>query len=146
MTTYVLMVSQKFPAYHERAGQNTFFPDKIKGKTKIHTIRANFDLWQKRAEKINQGKAMLSVRVWEGLPYKSKQIEIATLFKVAIEKLENPRDFVSANISGEKINWELIAQNDGLSFEDFCEWFRNAKNEPMAVIQFTDFRYSKQQK
>ena len=35
-----------------------------------------------------------------------------------------------------------LAQNDGLSEEDFREWFKNYDlSEPLAVIHFTNFRY-----
>lgn len=144
MTTYVLMVSVVFPKKHKKAGQSTGFPLAIKHYDKIHTIRANYKLWAKRFEKIRDGKAILSVRVWEGTPYRSEQLEI---FKydathgIGIEKLENPDNFAWATIEGKKIDWGLVAKNDGLSFEDFCEWFKDSGSEPMAVIHFTDFRY-----
>ena len=145
MTTYVLTVSQKFPTTHKKSGQSTGFPLAIKHNNKIHTIRGNYDLWAKRFEKINAGKAILSVRIWEGKPYASKQLEIFKYdytHKIGIEKLEDPTNFVFALIEGKQINWDLVAKNDGLSFEDFCEWFKVRTNSPMAVIHFTDFRYS----
>lgn len=145
MTTYVLTVSQKFPTTHKKSGQSTGFPLAIKHNNKIHTIRGNYDLWAKRFEKINAGKAILSVRIWEGKPYASKQLEIFKYdytHKIGIEKLEDPTNFVFALIEGKQINWDLVAKNDGLSFEDFCEWFKVRPNSPMAVIHFTDFRYS----
>ena len=145
MITYVLTVSQKFPTTHKKAGQSTGFPLAIKHYDKIHTIRGNYDLWAKRFEKINAGKAILSVRIWEGKPYASKQLEIFKYDytdKIGIEKLEDPTNFVFAPIEGKQINWDLIAKNDGLSFEDFCEWFKVRSNSPMAIIHFTGFRYS----
>ena len=145
MITYVLTVSQKFPTTHKKVGQSTGFPLAIKNYDKIHTIRGNYDLWAKRFEKINAGKAILSVRIWEGKPYASKQLEIFKYdytHKIGIEKLEDPTNFVFAPIEGKQINWDLVAKNDGLSFEDFCEWFKVRSNSPMAVIHFTDFRYS----
>lgn len=37
---------------------------------------------------------------------------------------------------------ELLAKNDGLSLEDWIEWFKSYDlSEPMAVIHFTSFRY-----
>lgn len=144
LTTYVLMVSQIFPKTHNKAGQSTGFPLAIKHYDKIHTIRGNYDLWAKRFEKINAGKAILSVRIWEDMPYKSKQLEIFRYDhtrKIGLQKLDNPSNFVFAPIEGKKVNWEEIAKNDGLSFEDFCEWFKVRKDSPMAIIHFTDFRY-----
>lgn len=147
MTTYVLTVSQKFPATHKKHGQETCFQLAIKNRDKIHTIRVNYDLWAKRFEKINNCKAVLSVRIWEGKPYKSKQIEIFrydSSHNIGIEKLEDPTNFVFAPIEGKQVNWDLVAKNDGLSFNDFCEWFKERSNKPMAIIHFTDFRYNKQ--
>lgn len=64
------------PVTHPRAGEETHFKDWLVGalyygatSRKIHTIRANFELWEKRFEDIYAGKACLSVRYWEGKPY-----------------------------------------------------------------------------
>ena len=73
--TYVLMVSTKFPAYHFLNGEPTLFIEKIASGEKITSIRFNYELWRKRFEKINKGEAVLSVRSWEGKPYRSKQIK-----------------------------------------------------------------------
>lgn len=51
---------------------------------KIHTIRANYDLWAKRFEEIERGEACLAVRKWTGKPYRSPQIEIARLTKSTV--------------------------------------------------------------
>ena len=39
---------------------------------KLHTIRANYPLWEKRIKDIQEGHAVLSVRQWSGKPYRSK--------------------------------------------------------------------------
>lgn len=143
-STYVLTVSELFPKTHKKAGKPTGFPLAIKHYDKIHTIRGNYDLWEKRFKKINEGKAILSVRVWSGKPYQSKQQEIFkydNTHKIGLQKLEDPTNFVFAPIEGKQVNWGDIAKNDGLSFEDFCEWFKVRNNSPMAIIHFTDFRY-----
>ena len=141
MKTYVLMVSERFPQTHKRKGELTYFPTKIKNGEKIHTIRANYELWEKRAKQINDGKAILSIRYWSGKPYNSKQVEFCQLTKIGLQKLDNPANFVWAEIDGKKCNWEDVAKNDGLSFDDFCEWFKVRQNSPMAVIHFTEWRY-----
>lgn len=98
MKTYVLTLSQKFPAKHPRKGEPTGFADKIQEalnyvkyhgiygmqpteRAKIHTMRTNWSLWSKRFRKIYEGKACLSLRVWSDKPYYSNQIEIARLTK-----------------------------------------------------------------
>lgn len=145
MTTYVLTVSELFPKTHKKSGKPTGFLLSIKHYDKIHTIRGNYDLWAKRFEKINKGEAILSVRIWSGKPYQSKQQEIFKYDKkthgIGLQKLEQPNNFVFAPIEGKKVPWDLVAKNDGLSFDDFCDWFKVRSDKPMAIIHFTDFRY-----
>lgn len=147
MKTFVLTVSKQFPKTHKRSGQSTGFVESIKklftvDGNKIHTIRSNFDLWSKRAEQINSGQAVLSIRYWSDKPYRSKQIEICVLEKIGIEKLDDPTNFVFAPINGAAFNWNDVAKNDGLSFDDFDEWFKVRQSDPMAIIHFTNFRYN----
>ena len=164
MKTYVLTVSRYFPATHKRKGEETFFVDKIRfmlggwnlseGKNgkKIHTIRANYELWAKRIKEVQEGKAILSIRYWSGKPYNSKQVEIWQLDQhsgCGVQKLEFYKDKdevpsikypLISNLSEPDIN--SIAKNDGLSLEDFKEWFKSYDlSEPMAIIHFTSFRY-----
>lgn len=148
MKTYVLTVSQYFPKTHSRAGELTNFVDYLdqfsqphSHSPKIHTIRNNYNLWKHRIDEINKGNVILSVRFWTGKPYNSKQKIIFNTNKVGIQKLNEPDNQIAALIDESKVNWEDVAKNDGLSFFDFCEWFKNAGSEPMAVIHFTDFRY-----
>ena len=146
MKTFVLTVSKQFPKTHAKAGKSTGFVENISrlftnDSEKIHTIRSNYDLWRKRAKEINEGKAILSIRYWSEMPYRSKQVEICKLERVGVEKLEQPDNFVFAPIEGKPIDWEVVAKNDGLTFEDFCEWFKSRQKEPMAILHFTDFRY-----
>ena len=147
MKTFVLTVSKQFPKTHAKSGKSTGFVENISrlftnGCEKIHTIRSNYDLWQKRAKEINEGKAILSIRYWSEMPYRSKQVEICRLERIGVEKLEQPDNFVFAQIEGKQIDWEVVSKNDGLSFGDFCEWFKARQKEPMAVLHFTEFRYS----
>jgi len=156
MITYVLTISEKFPKTHKRAGQETGFPLSIKHYEKIHTIRANYALWKKRFEKIDKGLAILVLKVWVGKPY-GKGSTQHSIFKydntwgIGIEKLEFHKNkdeipcikYPLVNNYAEP-NIETIAQNDGLSWLDFKEWFRtyDLDNE-LAIIHFTDFRYAK---
>jgi len=142
--TYVLMVAKTFPATHPRAGEETGFREKIINGDKIHTIRGNYILWMKRAEKINSGKASLSLRQWTGKPYASKQLEIMKLDKIGIQsvtivpysRLKN----LEIAIAGIRMNDINIAHNDGLTLLDMYFWFKESVNYG-AVIHFTDFRY-----
>ena len=150
MITYVLTVSEFFPKTHNKATIPTGFVNAISQKWKRHTIRGNYVLWLKRFKKINEGKAVLSVRSWSGKPYRSTQIEHFVFDKddkIGLEKIEFDDEFDSPIHHPVIDNWskphiQLVAENDGLSLRDFKEWFKSYDlNEPMAIIHFTSFRY-----
>ena len=161
MKTYVLLISRYFPATHPRKGEFTDFCNKIlvgcifgpshstKGSLrKIHTIRANYDLWKKRIDEVNSGEAELSLRYWTGKPYNSKQEDFATIGKggIGVQKIcfpngSNPTVYDDFGYLC-KIDKTILANNDGLSFDDFEAWFKGYDlSKPMAIIHFTDFRY-----
>lgn len=48
MKTYVITLSKKFMSKHPKAGEPTFFVFKFISHEKIHTIRANYALWEKK--------------------------------------------------------------------------------------------------
>ena len=149
MKTYCLTLSQAFPSTHPRAGQPTHFDENLR-LSKLHTIRANYDYWAKRFEKIKTGEACLSVRQWVGKPYGkgSTQKELARLTRedgIGLQKLEFKdigNGFNAAVIDGKPWPREILASNDGLSLQDWRNWFRDYDfSKPMAIIQFTNFRY-----
>ena len=167
MKTYVLTLSQKFPARHPEAGKPTYFDKKVLNAVceanlctiqfpsvgnKLHTIRANYPLWEKRFEEIKANRAILSVREWTGKPYCSKQRVICNLTAsdgIGLQKFE-----IWANYAGVN-NWQHfkidgrgymsindIPNKDGLSREDWINWFKSYDlTKPMAIIHFTNFRY-----
>ena len=170
MKTYYLTLSQTFPAKHPRKGEPTYFEEKLQNagvkmnnkswcaglipclyNTKLHTIRANYPFWAKRFEQIAAGEAVLSVRQWSGKPYRSKMVEICRLTKddgIGIQKLE----FVpccgiigaTVVINGEDkfMSKITLAANDGLTHDDWLEWFKSYDlSQPLAIIHFTKFRY-----
>lgn len=144
MKTYVLTVSEFFPKTHSKAGLPTGFINSISSFKKIHTIRGNYELWKKRAEKINNGEAVLSVRYWTDKPYASKQREVFVFEKIVVEKLElTPLGFFIDEYENDCTVSDL-AKNDGLSVDDFKEWFKGHDfSEPAAIIHFSNFRYFK---
>ena len=160
MKTHVLILSKIFPATHPRKGEPTGFREKflaaikqLKGEWwKLHTIRANYELWAKRIAEVQRGEAVLSVRQWSGKPYVSKQELIANLTKddgVGIQKLQLE---VADKLFG-KYHARIddgcgsasiieLATNDGLSLDDWKDWFRHYDHtKPLAIIHFTKFRY-----
>lgn len=157
----VLTFSRVFPTTHPKAGQPTYFVEKIynnrfsknnlmgypKGLeiddtimgVKKHTIR-NGNRW-KVGDKF-------SPRVWSGKPYCSKQIIIAG--DITIQALYDIT-FVPADellIVGDYNYYpngyegmiKLLATNDGLSVEDFKAWF----NKPFIgqIICWDDPKYN----
>jgi len=130
----VIVFSRVFPAKHLKAGEPTFFIEKIWQslginhlqiyeefggdiEPKHHTIRAG-NRW-KVGDKF-------SPRVWSGKPYCSKQIEICD--DIEIKKVW---DFEITKggyllVNGKSINASqsiLIANNDALSWSEFESWF-----------------------
>ncbi|RHA39480.1 hypothetical protein [Odoribacter splanchnicus] len=175
MKTYVITLSKQFLSGHKEAGKPTNFRDKfllgigcpdcktqqdLSGENispcnsciracmypKIHTMRSNYSLWEKRISEVERGEACLSIREWTGNPYHSKQIQIARLTKddgVGIQKLE----FLDGKIGLPRIGIVYqrkteLASNDGLIIWDWEDWFRNYDlSKSMAIIHFTKFRY-----
>lgn len=145
MKTYVIILSEKFPTTHPRKGQETDFRRLFLNGNKIHTIRANFPLWEKRIAQIQKGEAVLSVRQWTGKPYQSKQVEIARLTAedgVGIQELKLTDLSKPTTINGQQIELPMLAKNDGLGFNDWFRWFEKYDlSKPLAIIHFTKFRY-----
>lgn len=149
MKTYVITLSQHFPSTHKRKGEATNFEDKFRRQIKLHTIRANYELWEKRFQKIKAQEACLSVRQWTGAPYRSKQVEIARLTirdGIGIQKMlineSVSYPLISPRMSSTPVSWIKLAFYDGLSLEDWKDWFRNYNlSKPLAIIHFTKFRY-----
>ena len=159
MKTYILMLSKYFPVTHPSAGEPTFFSNKVMAAVlgnhnawqKFHTIRANYPLWAKRIEEVQRGLAIISLRQWSGKPYRSKTLEITRIDyhdNVGIQKLTFDKDrdgMVSLNffnIDGKYADIRDLARNDGLTLSDWRAWFKDYDlTQPMAVIQFTKYRY-----
>lgn len=116
-------------------------------RKKIHTIRANYPLWEQRFAEIERGDACLSVRQWTGKPYRSPQVEIGRLTHadgIGIQKYEDYTPF--SPVIDEQINpivlEKELALNDGLLLADWRDWFKGYdKTQPMVIIHFTKFRY-----
>lgn len=157
MKTYVITLSKAFPKGHKKQGESTGFEDKVlnalnnsnpEQPKKLHTIRANFGLWALRIAEIKAGRAVLSIRQWTGKPYRSKQREIARMSKesgigiqaVLFPDLTNTPPIIIGAL--DKTGLSEVAHNDGLSFEDWQEWFKTYDlSKSLAIIHFTKFRY-----
>jgi len=148
--TYVIMVGKTFPNGHPKAGQPTNFKQQILEGKKIHTIRENYDLWFRRVEKVNFGKAIISLREWEGKPYKSKQVEFMRLERAGCERfychyLNDSHIRSQVNCGSYKLGLAQMAVNDGFeSKSDLLSWFFKKPDSSFkgAIIHFTDLRYA----
>ena len=156
MKTYYLILSQIFPATHFKAGEPTGFKEKVEttikrlgsGWWKLHTIRGNYERWEKIFNEIYADKACLSIRVWEGKPYRSKQIELVRLTRedgIGLQRLTFSKGYPHRYLP--MIDYKpkaiaILAKNDGLFLSDWKNWFKHYDlSQPMAIIHFTAYRY-----
>lgn len=145
----ILILCKVFPVNHSRAGEPTGFEDKLKSGEKKHTIRFNAkDVWDERYKGVSSGKKYLSVREWTGRPHNSEQRELARYDRIGLQHITmtyGADDAVpQAWVDDKKVPVELLAQNDGLSVQDFVEWFFGSSKSNVfegVIIHFTDFRY-----
>lgn len=155
------MLSLVFPVTHPKAGKETSFKSKVLAAfnnipcylKKLHTIRANYDLWKKRFEEVERGEAVINLRQWTGRPYRSKTVLIKTLTSkdgIGIQKLNIVEERIQSRPlflcfiedSLKDCLLPTLAANDGLSIDDWLAWFRGYdKKKPLAIIHFTNFRY-----
>lgn len=117
---------------------------------KIHTIRTNYEYWARIAEEVNAGRGILSLRQWSGSPYNrkrdgSKPVEFLQLEKMGVQEFKLTKELGMIHIDNKVMSIEdhgTIARNDGLSQQDFYDWFKLGRKEVEGcVIHFTDFRY-----
>lgn len=143
MKTHVLIVSTHFMANHPRWNERTDFVEKIANGEKIHTLRGNYSWWLPRIQEVAAGKAKLSIRIWSGIPYRSKQIEMLSFTgpDIGIQKLDF--NLLGWFVDGVdfSVTMSELAKNDGLHISDFIAWFKGEKIEDYAIIHFSDFRY-----
>ena len=171
----VLTLSKTFFKDHFREGKETFFKGKVSYGQKIHTCRGNYDYWKGQIDKVTSRSGTLSIREWIDKPYRSKQqvIKEVPAEVVGVQKLNLSRRNMAlsnllgpditayayeyaATIDGVKVPLELLAENDGLSKNEFIDWFKPAFKRfdkeqrvkvsdwvgiEFAVIHFTNYRY-----
>ncbi len=133
--------------YHTSCGRMILdFPKK-------HTIRENVDYWKKRIDEINKGNAVLEVYEWIGKPYgKGSTTKILFTFDkhsgIGYQDLLFSKSNLDFPIVFNRNNGVLalmpnnLAKNDGLSLQDFKDWFKKSNlSKPKIIIHFTKFRY-----
>lgn len=159
----VIIISRQFLQNHPKAGQPTFFVDKI-----LKTLRStgfisleNVALFEKYKESfgapsskqgdkfhtIRPGKRwksgeMASLRVWSDKPYNSHQVEFARVRLISVYDIYIGQwDQVSYGISinGKQYdNMDTLANNDGLPLKDFQDWFPHGKTFNGQILCWSD--------
>lgn len=153
MKTHVITLSKTFLKGHSQQGQSTYFRTKVLQGTKIHTLRTNVAYWQPKIEEVAAGKAILSIREWQGMPYRSKQEQITYLTQedqVGFQIID--LDFYNTCLKIGPISYDCripmqqLAANDGLELLQFKEWFglwaATQKRVTAICLHFTAFRYT----
>lgn len=161
----VIMFSKVFPKYHPKAGQETNFMQKfwkaisvclpvsehhrtgifsdfleeevkklmfspIEFHSKYHTIR--------KGNRFKVGDKF-SPRVWQYMPYKSKQVIIADDVEVKqVFDFEIKDGLIIVDGMALIADKFRLAQNDGLHFQDFLDWFQYPNEFKGQVICWND--------
>lgn len=136
-----LLIAKNFLKYHTRSDEPTNFEESIRKGLKIHMIRSNFQEWNKKIKRVESKEAVLTVKQWSGVEYRSPQVKLFQFKEnVGIQRLELiDGEFI---VDGKtKVDIEVLAKNDGLTVEDFKDWFKVIPTSGMAIIHFTKFRY-----
>ncbi len=120
-------------------------------------MRGNYELWKKRLDQVNEGKAILSLREWKGRPYHKVdgvgQVEIMPILKVGYQKVSikyapwpdedvRPKVFVDdKEISTNHNVMDLMIRKDGFgdNIDNFYNWF--PMNFDGILIHFNSFKY-----
>ena len=124
---------------------------------KIHTCRSSYERWAQKIARLKEVGGVLSVRQWSGKPYRSKQevivdipAEIVGVQQLTLirKRLSKDGDYLwFAIVDGERKRVAEIAENDGLDFLDFEDWFmpmfdkNNVSALEFAIVHFTNLRY-----
>lgn len=159
----VLIISRHFLSDHPKAGQPTYFVDKI-----YTTLRStgfltleNVSLMQHYAERFGehtfkQGEKfhtirptvrwkvgeMASLRFWTGAAYRSEQFEFArvrlkNVYDISIGRADNGG--FGIKINGKKCSdMDVLANNDGLPIGDFQDWFPLGRKFDGQILSWSD--------
>lgn len=178
----VVLLSKTFFPQHFRAGEANNFSQKVLEGKKKHTCRKNYAYWEEIIGRLKEQDGVLSVRQWAGLPYHKpgqetivdipaevvgvQKLELKRIRKIvqhfAEEKKEPIAEAITYDWEAEIEGWStpisLIAENDGLTVEEFKAWFSpvfdeaekkykelasisNATILDFAIIHFSKERY-----
>ena len=163
------MFSRRFPAYHPKAGQPTYFVEKIWKYLKVsgQEEKINKALFSQefalksegpfssitpKFQTIRRGfrwneNDIFSPRIWSGPPYRSKHVPIASDLQVKkvwnMIILPNQEVFIQGQLYGFYGSQEIekLAYHDGLEYEDFKYWFRPLPFEGQVICWDANVEY-----
>lgn len=145
----VITFSRTFPSYHPKAGEPTYFVEKLwaslgdsyfdqlADEERQFNPRLSLDSFDPKHHTIRAGHRWkvgdwFSPRVWSGKPYNTKQIIIAP--DIQIKKIWDFSIHAGRYFIDDKpaTNWNAnyhsdLALNDGLTVEDMQAWFKFPK-------------------
>lgn len=125
----VLILEGKFPFRHRKHGKPTNFKEAFMDGSKKHTIRSSAERWEHNIRKVEQGKFVLAVSEWSGMPHRSKEKLIKELKTAGIQHIKMFYDrtagiITKAVIDGKEFaDIDMLARNEGMTLADFTDWF-----------------------
>lgn len=141
----VLTFSRHFPKGHPRQGEPTWFVESVLNsvmrkdgilnlddlKPEVRALINDFALTTNEKQKDHTLRAgsrfkpgdMASLRVWSDKPYRSKQIVFAQVEVKKVWEIEISEFWFINNSILEHGKVIELANNDGLSYDDFIAWF-----------------------
>jgi hypothetical protein len=153
----VITLSRQFLKGHPREGRPTYFVERAFSSLGISDnsyggVPVNDAVWRTCNPKhhtIRFGRRwkdgdMASLRVWSGKPYASPQIAIAPDVRLRVVDIwvdyDNDRIYIhKGDTLGYLVNGcdklAILAANDGLSPQDFLDWFQVGKKNGVHTAQ-----------
>lgn len=158
MEEHKLFINTRFPVYHSRAHEATGLDKKLnnliekKRNTQklLHVFKPHYAEWAARFKQIADKTSSLTVCVYDTRPNRNIPITMCNLTsKHGIGLQKAIYNGSTLSIDGKEVPLEQAAKDSGLTTADFKEWIERytqpesgkTERNPLACIQFTDFRY-----
>lgn len=133
----VITFSTRFQKKHPRAGQPTFFVEKIVSGEKKHTIR--------KGNRFKKGM-LFSARIWTGKSYCSPQKTITDMPFCVEEaydfEVRRGLPYLNGNVLS-VYQTNIICENDGLEWDDFVQWILNQDGFQGQIICWHKMEYDR---
>jgi hypothetical protein len=146
--THVIFIGRKFPSFHPRKGEETYFLSMIIRDEKTLTIRDDYNKWSKRINEVNEGKAVISLRYWLDRPFHSTPQEVMRITDkngAGCHKFQlvGSQIWVDDLPMLDHVAINQLLQKDGLNYKDFMAYHTAGKapETPKALIYFNNFRF-----